>query len=422
VDREEVEVSRFPRIKRLTLKNFKMFEDVDIEFGDFNVIVGANASGKSSLLSAFVFMQQLFYSDNLAIPRRFYTRGNPRLPLEFGIHLEMHHKINSGLNRLNGTQIPLELIIHRIEYKCCSSLNTDETDFIFNESASITVSNAKAAYGRHRFNVSYKQEGDGPISITSNNSIRNSDFNESLEALINVVSTETSTLSFLASGNRMLSPLNIMKNLRIYNFNPKDVKETDPLGGRDRFTLPYWLASAAQDNKWVLEDFASIVRRFIPSVVKIHTEKRDVTDDTPFDDPDEYTFVVTEESGEHRFSMYPSSISDGSASIIGLIYITLYANDPVLVLEEPDRHLHPKLISKLVNLFQEASERRQVFITTHNPEVLRYINPDDLYFVSRKQGGVSTVFKPTIEKEMVKEYLKNELGVDELFRLDLLDQ
>lgn len=37
-------------IKKIRISNFKSFTDLEIEFGKFNVLIGANASGKSNFI------------------------------------------------------------------------------------------------------------------------------------------------------------------------------------------------------------------------------------------------------------------------------------------------------------------------------------------------------------------------------------
>lgn len=37
------------QIKKIKVSNFKSFDEVEIELGRFNVLIGANASGKSNL-------------------------------------------------------------------------------------------------------------------------------------------------------------------------------------------------------------------------------------------------------------------------------------------------------------------------------------------------------------------------------------
>jgi len=47
------------RIKKLRVQNFKSFSELDVEFGGFNVLVGANASGKSNLVHVIEFLRDV---------------------------------------------------------------------------------------------------------------------------------------------------------------------------------------------------------------------------------------------------------------------------------------------------------------------------------------------------------------------------
>ncbi|MEW6006553.1 MAG: AAA family ATPase, partial [bacterium] len=46
-------------IKKIRLTNFKSFKDVDIELGNFNILIGANASGKSNFIQIFKFLRSI---------------------------------------------------------------------------------------------------------------------------------------------------------------------------------------------------------------------------------------------------------------------------------------------------------------------------------------------------------------------------
>ncbi|MYH63339.1 MAG: ATP-binding protein [Caldilineaceae bacterium SB0675_bin_29] len=89
------------------------------------------------------------------------------------------------------------------------------------------------------------------------------------------------------------------------------------------------------------------------------------------------------------------------------------------IFEEPERHLHPKLISGLMELVKEASEKRQILLTTHNPEVVRYTDIENVLLVSRDKSGFSRIVKPA-NSQLVRTFLENELGVEELFVDNLL--
>jgi len=63
--------------------------------------------------------------------------------------------------------------------------------------------------------------------------------------------------------------------------------------------------------------------------------------------------------------------------------------------------------------------KKQIFITTHNPMFIRYGDIKDILLVSRNDKGYSEISKP-IDKEEVKIFLNNNLGIDELFVNNLL--
>ena len=86
----------------------------------------------------------------------------------------------------------------------------------------------------------------------------------------------------------------------------------------------------------------------------------------------------------------------------------------LLIIEEPERNIHPHLLSKIMEMFKEASTKKQIIITTHNPLIVKYSNIDDLFFISRDDDMFSTIFKPA-NTEKIKLFLANEIGIDELF-------
>lgn len=90
------------------------------------------------------------------------------------------------------------------------------------------------------------------------------------------------------------------------------------------------------------------------------------------------------------------------------------------IIEEPEYGIHPSLVSKLVDTFYEAAKNKQIIITTHSSEILKHIKLEDLRLISRDENGFSTISKPA-EKEMVNQFLKNELGINDLFVQNLLD-
>ena len=118
-------------------------------------------------------------------------------------------------------------------------------------------------------------------------------------------------------------------------------------------------------------------------------------------------------------SLPASLISDGTINITALIAALYFEKKPVAIIEEPERNIHPSLISKLVAMMKDASQGKQIIVTTHNPEVVRHADIGDVLLVSRNGDGFSTISRPS-ENNEVKVFLQNEMGLEELFVENLL--
>ena len=46
-------------IKKIKIENFKSFKKLEVDLGGFNVLIGANASGKSNFISIFKFLKDI---------------------------------------------------------------------------------------------------------------------------------------------------------------------------------------------------------------------------------------------------------------------------------------------------------------------------------------------------------------------------
>jgi len=115
-----------------------------------------------------------------------------------------------------------------------------------------------------------------------------------------------------------------------------------------------------------------------------------------------------------------SFASEGTIIMIELVVALYFEEKPLTIIEEPARSMHPSLISRVMDMLKEASEKKQIIVTTHNSEVVKYADLEDLLFIFRDKEGFSTISKPG-EKEGVKTFLKNEIGIEELYIQNLLE-
>ncbi len=106
-------------------------------------------------------------------------------------------------------------------------------------------------------------------------------------------------------------------------------------------------------------------------------------------------------------------LSDGTQRVLHIIYeITFNSNkNPIILLEEPELGIHPHQFHLLMNFLKEASESKQIIISTHSPQALNVLNVNELdriIVADMTEGG--TQFRHLSEKTKAKarKYMENE--------------
>jgi len=84
--------------------------------------------------------------------------------------------------------------------------------------------------------------------------------------------------------------------------------------------------------------------------------------------------------------------SDGTLRLLGLLWVAMEKHGPLL-LEEPELSLHPEIVRLLPQVLARAQRRtgRQVFLSTHSPELLRDegIGLDEVLLLVPRTEGTS---------------------------------
>jgi predicted ATPase len=80
--------------------------------------------------------------------------------------------------------------------------------------------------------------------------------------------------------------------------------------------------------------------------------------------------------------------SDGTLKMLAYLTVLYDPDPPQLVgIEEPENHLHPRLLPELAEECREASARTQLMVTTHSPFFVNGLRPEELWVLYRDQSG-----------------------------------
>ncbi len=114
-----------------------------------------------------------------------------------------------------------------------------------------------------------------------------------------------------------------------------------------------------------------------------------------------------------KLSIPAWGMSDGTLRLLGhLATLFLPTLPPLACFEEPENYVHPRLLELIVDLLKNASEKSQIFVTTHSPYFVDLLQPEDLYIVDKQEG--QTQVKKAEDKKGIKEALKT-LGLGEMW-------
>ena len=373
-------------------------------------LFGANASGKSNLVAALQFMQDMV---------------DDGFPMGFS---NKYYRLNKD-NRLKPSEFEVELICseRRLCFGFSAVLNTGSilTEFLYEITPSGLI---KYLYKRNVSEESF-QVGEYFKSrdATAKLNIYGDDSAGDQESLfLSIINKSKGKMFADYPELRILNELYIWFTETLNISTPQSMLARPPfIEGSNLDEIAYLLNALGTGitNLKIVEVPFEVAKKRIPDslfnkiISNLEKEnalaKKENSDDHPsifaqsykefytfdIDSEDNITIKTIEFSHETEnvfFSLREES--DGTARLLYLIEILLRnPDDNIYVIDEIDRCLHPAMTTKILDLFLDMAKKRdtQLIVTTHESRLLKedFLRNDEISFILKTPSG-STIIKP----------------------------
>ena len=402
------------KIVKIKISNYRNFDDLSVRLNDFNLLVGANASGKSNFVQAFQFLRDIVnHGLEDAISRQGGVEYLRNIKIAKSLPL-LFHVVMRGDTKWWWFSFDRDnfVTIHEIDYEfsLCENGSGYAVD---RDRMTVTYSSKDVAA---KFSVSFFNR-DGKLGIESTNpDVKPELFFDGMPIFRESSGAEEKTLLIEEPlvGLYVQPALDWLSNIGIYDFDPKLPKRATPISGPSELTtdgsnLAIVLNKVLSDEE-SKRGFLNLSRDLLPFLRGVDVEK--VADKSIF-------FKLREKYAE-KADLPAFLISDGTINMMALIIALYFQQKRLSIIEESERNIHPHLISKVMTMFREASKKKQIIATTHNPEMVKQADLEHILLVKRDGRGFSTITKPA-DSEQIRIFLENEMGLDDLLVQNLLE-
>ncbi len=419
-------------VQSLHVSNFRSFKQAHIDFDRFSVLIGANASGKSNIVRVFQFLNDAAkYGIDNAISQQGGLKHIRNIQIQDSEDVVV--KIVLSIDHIMRPMRPVRNLAIRIKtatYELRIRSGSDERGYSVHESA---VFDCEAVTKSDDGNSEIEEVlGEGTITFLNKNSTFDVVISGDLAEHINkedvvlpdlydqIADSPLKRESLFLRAGSIISPLlsslwSFRFSIGIFDVDPQEAKVSSSAIGMaelepDVRNLPIVLKNIIQ-NAAQKERLRRILQDFLPFVEDIMVD----------DLPDGSLLARMKESYCNGQALPAFLLSDGVIAITTLIITLFFEDHQLVIFEAPERNVHPKLISKIVGLFKDVSERlgKQIIVTTHNPEFVKYTPLENLILIRRNKEGYSTTERPAQNSDILI-FLEHDLGIDELYVQGLL--
>jgi predicted ATPase len=399
-------------IKKIHIENYKSLKEVDIELNEgVNVFIGKNNTGKSNTVGALMFLSDVVSGGGVDLYNQYNeivfgkdVKNEIKFDLEFTVSdtemedifskFQLEPDISFGVFKNS--------ILNEIGY--ATKLGDHNNSFtLLEEEVCIYFKGKRVVFAKSFWNNgAYNQQIIENLKEGINTNLWDSFFNR------NRGPTPNSVLHAPISRGRIMPVDNLL--LSLYNFiaafknlNPirSNRESMEVYGGvelkSDGSNLPQVLNSIVSGDRELFDTIMDSAGRIVEEIAEIRAPLKKGTSET---------YISTVEPSFEGMEFTWEHIASGTKEILYLITLLhTTPNGSLLLIEEPEMHLHPDAVHKFLSSVEKISseDHKQVLITTHSPVLLDAVSFDKIFTVLKESG------KTTVEQLKGQQAAENML-------------
>jgi predicted ATPase len=402
------------KITSIRVKGYKNLLDCTYNMNNFNLLIGANNSGKSNLLEIFSFLDDMisgsdqirenlfngFSSRGIFKPEwtRFMENVNTSLELEF------QHDIDDDSYKY----------IYYIEIKT-GDLFSDEQKYIVKEF--LKYKNIKKTGAM----ITVFERNEDRVDVLKGGKINKIDATQPILTLINKISDIKENLEkvaqvgidyvfIIAKTPVVYSSANEIRETFSFGFEKKEAKSIIKNG---RIASIYLIDQIEQilksDKKQYFEELIADILKLLVKIQNFGGSYKAIT----------VEYIKEDGSVSDYFSNI-DQLSDGTLIVLNILTYLVSNKYPVLAIEELENCIHPKLLKKLIEIINREFSSTQIVITTHSPVILNMVKLENVSYIINKNYDGSIIESVRNRKDLVKELSGPFSNYSDLF--DLLEE
>ena len=392
-------------ITRLQLANFKSFNELSIPLTRRNLLVGPNMSGKSNLIAAFRFLSLLVRgAGGRGLTNAFNTLapGGVEELLWRGGQSRVMSLVVTGDFR----EFPDHSESDTWDYKIDIVAPPHGSPRIEGESLDVRTPTGQTS-------LIAKDPATGERVLQN---IRNTQVHR-------FVDVEKSALEFEIPGWEGNSLTNLFRSFQFFTLAPAAMKQVNAASAvmslaSDGSNLSSWLMFLQTRFRDSFQAIEQATKDALPDVASILTW------------PTQQATVFVASAEHHLRTPVPVwQMSDGELCFIALVSLILGPEElgsPLYCLEEPENHLHPKLLQTLIGVLEQrqrslGNKAAQIIATTHSLELVDRCEVQDLVVVEKRNGS-SHCIRPSEKLEVQELLAREELGLGDLYYSGVLSR